>query len=159
MGFIRRLKSLFIIGVGWALTWGFVGGLVSSLVLAFVARGLSMRSLLPLFFSALVRNALLFGFWGFMSGLVFATTLAVAEKGRVVSSLSSKRLALWGGLGAVFLPLLVFLGTSLTRGPVGVPAGPVAATLVIGAALGALSAAGTLAVAKRGREPVTAEGV
>ena len=126
---LRRLRGAIGMGLAWAAAW-FAAGLVLLLVVGFGAADVPF----PLFF----------GFLGFLAGATFSGVLGIFARRRRFDEMSLPRFAGWGALGGLLL-----------SGIVAVAAGPDAELLVLGpvfAAAGAISAAGTLALARRGEE-------
>jgi hypothetical protein len=77
------------------------------------------------------------GIVGFLSGLGFAAMLSLAERRHSFRELSLGRVALWGMLGSAGIPLL--MGTDGSTG-------------WLTGTLGALFAAGSVAIARRGAQ-------
>jgi hypothetical protein len=97
----------------------------------------------------LIAGAPLWILAGAISGAGFAVVFSLAERQRRLEDLSLKRMAAWGALGAVVsaavaTPLLLFA----TRGALAVV--PFLAAVTV---LGAGSAVGTVALAKRSADP------
>ncbi len=92
--------------------------------------------------------------WGAISGAVFAGVLASAEAGRALRDLSVRRIALWGAIGSISLPL-VLTGVDFLQGPEvqRVPITFALAALMFSGVLGATCGAGTLAIARRAPNP------
>jgi hypothetical protein len=88
--------------------------------------------------------------WGAISGAVFAMLVALLERRREVDTLSSRRTAIWGALGAMALPTTILL-IFLAEAPGFTLIQPAVWSLSISAAQGAVCAFGTLALAKRGQ--------
>lgn len=126
---LRRLRGAIGMGLTWAAAW-FGAGLVLLLVVGVGAADVPF----PLFF----------GFLGFLAGATFSGILGIFARRRRFDEMSLPRFAGWGALGGLLL-----------SGIVTVAAGPGAEILVMGpvfAAAGAISASGTLALARRGEE-------
>jgi len=126
---IRR-KVRGVLGV--ALTWGFLWwaiGLTVGLVIGVVDPDSIDPGEEPIVVGWII------GFVGFLSGLAFGLLLSLAEHRKTVLDLSLPRVALWGILGAA-APLLL----------TGMPDGMV----VVTCPLGAIFAAASVAVARRG---------
>jgi hypothetical protein len=122
-------------GLTWALAW-FAAGLALLLVVGLGAADVPF----PLFF----------GFLGFLAGATFSVILGTLGRRRRFDQMSVPRFAGWGALGG----LLLAAGLALV-------AGPDVELLVVGpvfAAAGAISAGGTLALARKaaGRELIEA---
>jgi hypothetical protein len=116
-------------GLAWAAAW-LGAGLVLLLVVGFGAADVPF----PLFF----------GFLGFLAGATFSGILGIFARRRRFDEMSLPRFAGWGALGGLLLSGIVALA-----------AGPGAELLVLSpvfAAAGAISAAGTLALARRAEE-------
>jgi hypothetical protein len=94
-------------------------------------------------------QGIFWGIWGTVSGAVFANLLIVAERRSTLSTLSMRRIATWGALGGVFLPLLSYAMLVLTGGPVIGALVPTAIAAAIASLLGAGMAAGHLSLARR----------
>ena len=128
---LKRVRAAIAIGLTWAVAW-FGAGMVLLFVVGFGAADVPF----PLFF----------GFLGFLAGATFAGLLGIFARRRRFDQMSLPRFATWGALGGVLLSGILILATGsfddfLVLGPVF-------------AVSGALSAAGTLALARRaeGRE-------
>lgn len=122
---LRRLRAALVIGALWAGVW-FAVGMVLLLIVGLGAADVPF----PLFF----------GFLGFLAGAAFSGVLGLVERRRSFEQLSLPRSAGWGGLGGIFLAGLV----TLVAGP-----GPeLTVILPVFGLAGAVSAAGTLALAR-----------
>ena len=123
---MRRIRSAIGIGVTWGAAW-FGAGMVLLLIVGFGAADVPF----PLFF----------GLLGFLAGAIFSVLLGVFAGRRRFDQMSIPRFAAWGAVGGLLL-----------SGFVSLVQGPGADLLVIGsvfATAGAVSAAGTLALARR----------
>lgn len=126
---LKRIRGAIGMGLAWAAAW-FGAGLVLLLVVGVGAADVPF----PLFF----------GLLGFIAGATFSALLGVFAGRRRFDQLSLPRFAGWGALGGLLLAGMLFL-----------VAGPSGELLVVGpvfALAGAVSAAGTLALARRGEE-------
>jgi hypothetical protein len=144
---LRRLRGVLGTSLLWAVTWS-LGGLALAGFLLLRnpvlrgSEGISDAFLIPVF---------LFGTWGALGGAIYAIALAMFERRRTLDQLVMARLAVWGALGGMALPLLV-LGAALSAyghaalGPVNSWVIPLALTGMLGAGC----ATGTLAIARRG---------
>jgi len=132
---LRRLRGALGIGVTWGVLWAGLG-----LVFWLLMRALRPGDIDP--GEGLGRVLPILSLVGLLSGLGFAGILALAERRRTVGALSLGRVALWGLLGGVAIPLL--MGTD---GSMGWLTGP----------MGAGFAAASVALARRralaGAEP------
>lgn len=130
---LRRARAAIGIGLTWAVAWFGVG----MILLLIVGVG-----------AADVPFPLFFGLLGFLAGATFSLLLSVLAGRRRFDQMSLPRFAGWGALGGLLL-----------AGAVALAAG--AELLVLGIVFplaGALSAAGTLTLARRaeGRERLAA---
>jgi len=122
----RRVRAALVVGATWAATW--------------LGAGLVMLAIVGLD-AADVPFPLFFGLLGFLAGTTFAGVLAVAERHRRFDQMSIPRFGAWGAFGGVLLSLVISFGVG---GELGVLAP------VFGVA-GAASAAGSLAIARKGQ--------
>jgi len=128
---LRRLKAALGIGVAWGAAWFSAG--------------------MAIFFAgarADVPFPLAFGMFGFLAGTTFSGVLMLAERRRGFRRMSMPRFALWGALGGTVLAGLFGGAVWLYEGVVA----PLVATLVVFPIAGALSASGTLALARMAGE-------
>jgi len=123
---VRRIRGAIGVGLTWAAAW-FGAGMMLLVVVGPNAADVPF----PLFF----------GFLGFLAGAAFSGILGIAGRRRRFDQLSLPRFAGWGAVGGLLIAAIV-----------GLIAGPGGELLVVGpvfAAAGAISAAGTLALARR----------
>ncbi|HEY3285955.1 MAG TPA: hypothetical protein VGJ96_02415 [Gemmatimonadaceae bacterium] len=135
----RRIRA----AIGMGLTWG----------AAWFAAGVLLARV-PGFYSDL-PFALLFAPLGFVTGVVFSGILVAIESRRAFERMSLSRFALWGAVSGLLLTAL-FIGGAALRG-----ASLWGEFLVFGPALatsGAVCAAGSLALARRGEGRELASG-
>jgi len=123
---LRRIRGAIGIGFTWAVAWSAVGS-VPRWVL-----GINTDAPLPL----------VFGVFGFFAGVMFAAILASTAGGRRFDEMSLPRFAGWGAVGGLLLSAFFAMAASLRWGDVLA----VAPTFALA---GALSASGSLAVARR----------
>ena len=86
--------------------------------------------------------------WGATGGAIFSLAFMVGERRHQFASISLKRSALWGFIGGAALPI----GWSLAYVPIGIPLSAFAPLFILAlftGALGAGSAAGAVALARR----------
>jgi FtsH-binding integral membrane protein len=127
---IKRIRAAIGMGLTWAAAW-FGAGMLLLLVVGFDAADVPF----PLFF----------GLLGFLAGATFSGILGILGRRRRFDEMSLGRFA---GLGA--------LGGLIVSGIVSLAAGPGADFLTVGlvfALAGAISAAGTLVLARRAEQP------
>jgi hypothetical protein len=123
---VRRIRGAIGMGVTWAAVW-FAAGSVPRWVF-----GVNTDAPLPL----------VFGVFGLMAGMVFSAVLALTEGRRSFDEMSLPRFAGWGAIGGLLLSALVAKIGSLGWGDVLA----LAPTLAVASAV---SAAGSLAMARR----------
>lgn len=123
---LRRLRGFLGVGVTWGIGWSAVGALMMSIVLLLDPASIDagdFTGMLGVFFTL-----------GVISGSVFSLALAVLESRKSIRELSAGRMAVWGAVGASLLPLLTPVPDD---------------NAIIMAPIGALFAAGSVALAKR----------
>lgn len=123
----RRIKAAIGLGIVWGAAW-LIAGLI---LLAFVGVD-----------AADVPFPLFFGFLGFLAGAAFSLVLGVLGRRRRFDQMSLPRFAGWGALGGLLISVVVMLTAGNGVELMAVLA-PVFATA------GAISATGTLALARR----------
>lgn len=139
---LRRIRAAVGIGLTWAAGWAPVGAAVGALLHFLLPGG-------PLSLGAVIwLNAATFAVLGVVGGTIFATVLRLTEGHRRFDELSLPRFAGWGAVGGVLLG-----GAAVATGLWGAGFGLLGAG-VVGAAtlLGAGSAAGSLALARRAED-------
>jgi len=132
---LRRIRGAVGIGLTWAAAW-FAAGMLLLLVVGPNAADVPF----PLFF----------GLLGFLTGAMFSLVLGIVARRRRFDQMSMPRFAGWGAVGGLSLSSILIW-----------TAGPDAEFLVLGPVFtfaGAISAAGTLALARRAEKRVSAEG-
>jgi|SRR5687768_7025533 len=133
--FLKRLRGAGVVGLTWSALWIAMGlvlfGAISIVDPGQIEPGEGLATALPIL-----------GTVGFLSGLGFSALLSIIERRRSLEKLSIPRVALWGALGSAAIPLLM-----------GSEGGVWPETAV----LGAICAAGTLAIARRHRAPSSVE--
>jgi hypothetical protein len=152
MGPLRRLRALMATAGLWALAWA-TAAVVFIMGVGLFARGASLAALFPDYF---LIGALSWGLWGGVNGACFALLLMFAEQRRTLQDLSRARIALWGAIGGVVLPLatsaLSLLWPTIAIGEVTLQLArglPVLASVLVSGTLGAVVAAGHLSLARR----------
>jgi hypothetical protein len=88
---------------------------------------------------------------GAISGAAFAVVLAVGGRRRSFATLRFRDMLLWGAIGGVLLPTVGF-GIHALSAPVSAPPLALGLGLGIAAAVGAVTAAGTLWIARKAPE-------
>ena len=131
---LRRIRGAVGMGLTWAAAWGGVGAIYLS-VLVVLGRTPGGTGL-----AQLVGISVVYAGAGFLSGATFSTVLGIAEGCRRFDEMSLPRFAAWGAVGGLLLSMFVFaaeLGQTDLR------------FLMVLPLLGAGSAAGSLALARR----------
>ena len=122
---LRRIRGAIVVGLTWAIGWAFMGGLMELLV----DPDGRIADIWPM----------VLGIPGFFGGMLFSVVFALAERHRQFDEFSLPR---FGGWGAVAGALLGGIGIALFG------LGPLIAVPL--SLLGAVSAAGSLALARKG---------
>ena len=130
-GFLQRLRGALGIGVIWGVLWAGIGFALVLTIGLFDPEDIGPGE-------GPGRAAAIMGALGFLSGLAFAGLFSLAERRRTIRELSLGRVAVWGVLGGVAIPLL--LGTDGSMG-------------WMSGALGGTFAAASVAAARRGALP------
>ena len=128
---LRRVRGALGMGLTWAVAWFGAGVIFLSGLLVFgtppVGTGLV----------EVVANSILLAVSGFIGGAAFSVVLGIVEGRRRFDELSLARFAAWGALGGALL---------------WIPSGEGVQTVVILSLMGAGSAAGSLALARRAED-------
>ena len=137
----RRVRGALVMGLVWALVWAPVAVLLGVLV---IDPDNSMDEMW----------VMVGAIPGFLGGVVFSIVLGIAARRRRFDELSVPRFAAWGALAGLLVGTVPFLiGTPTSAAPQALLAGTVIGAITL---LAALSAAGSLALARMGarREPL-----
>jgi predicted membrane-bound spermidine synthase len=124
---LRRLRGMLGMGLSWAVGWAMVMFIIGSIIRVVDPDSIDAGE-------EPWRMAGVIAFVGFLSGTAFAAIFASAERRRKIRELSVLRSAVWGALGGAVLPLLTSMNESVLANTM---------------PLGALFAAGTVAIARR----------
>ena len=127
----RQVRAVARIAVTWGVAFSALGALALGI-------GFAVHALPPEFRRAGLLATIVTRTFvaGAVSGTLFATLFACAERNRTLATLSARRVALWGFLGAG-LPAAITLGLGAARIiPVGVMGAACLAYGLIGATLG-----------------------
>ena len=133
---LKRIRGAVGMGLTWAAVWGGVGALIEVVTMV-----LGISSAI-----AVLELAAAFAIMGFIGGAAFSVVLGIAEGRRRFDEMSLLRFAGWGAVGGLLIMALV-LAVSASAPGVTLPFVLVAG--VVGALMGAVSAAGSLALARR----------
>jgi hypothetical protein len=151
MTIMRQIRAI----SGIALTWGVA---FSALGATALLTGLALHVLPPQLVGVgpLVNVVVRAFVGGTVAGTVFATVFARAERNRTLAMLSTRRVALWGFIGAS-LPAAVALGLGAPRI---LPIGVMGAAFVIYGVIGGSLATMMVKIARRAPiSAISAEGV
>ncbi len=156
---LKRIRGAVGLGLTWAAAWFGVGAIIGLVTGIFnAAWGTSTGSLIMTFLSptilGLVFGSALFGsvvfaMCGFAGGAAFSVILAVTEGHRRFDEMSLPRFAAWGAVGAFLLAMPLLLPLLLLLAATDPPVLYWFGTSAVVALLGAGSAAGSLALARR----------
>ena len=145
MTIMRRIRAVSGIAITWGIAFSALGATALLGALAFNAlpQGLGgVRLLVPIIVRGFIGGA--------VAGTLFASVFARAERNRTLATISARRVALWGFVGAA-VPAAITLGLGAARiVPIGVMGVACLAYGAIGASLG------TLMVRIARRAPVSA---
>jgi hypothetical protein len=147
MSWLRRIRGAIGMGVTWAIAWGLFGLLIglTSLVTPFLPWDTFFK-----YFDAPLPALAMPGFFG---GMIFSVVLGTVARNRRFNELSMKKFTAWGALGGALLSLVpVTLVTTGLATPapwldIWLATAVIAPPLIL---LGAGSAAGSLAIARKG---------
>ena len=136
---LRRVRGALGMGLTWAIGWAPIGAALGSALWVIFDPPFALTQIV-------VANATSLGVLGFIGGTMFSTVLRLAEGSRRFDELTLPRFAALGGVGGLLLG-----GLAVTAGLWGASGVPLLGMAVAGAAtlLGASSAAGSLALARR----------
>lgn len=138
----RRLRGALGMGLTWALGWAPIGAVLGSVIWLVEAPPVPLLTVLGV-------NATTLGILGFVAGTLFSTVLRLGEGRRRFGELTLPRFAAWGAIGGLLLG-----GLTVVVGFWGAGTIPALGMTVAGGAtlLGAGSAAGSLALARRAED-------
>ena len=132
---VKRIRAAVGIGLTWAAAW-FAAGMVLLFVVGFGAADVPF----PLFFGVL----------GFLAGATFSGILGLVAGKRRFDQMSIPRFAGWGAVGGLLLSSAVVFASGQ---------GDFIGLGTLFAAAGATSAAGTLALARKGEQRLLETGI
>ena len=131
---LKRIRGALGMGLAWAVVWAGVGALIEVVTMV-----LGISSAMDV-----LERAAAFAIMGFIGGAAFSVVLGIAEGRRRFDEMSLPRFAGWGAVGGLLMMALVLaVSASAVTLPFVLVAG------VVGALMGAGSAAGSLALARR----------
>ncbi len=129
---LKRIRGALGMGLIWAVAWGGVGMIFLSGLLVFGTAPVGVG------LATAIANSALLALAGLIGGAAFSVVLGTAEGRRRFAEMSLPRVAAWGAVGGLLLSMLILGSEAWT---VVVPG--------VMALLGAGSAAGSLALARR----------
>jgi hypothetical protein len=139
MGLLRKARGLLGVGVTWGALWAVIGAGVGAII------GIVDPSAWT-FGNPIVEWALGIGAYGLVSGVCFGGLLVLGEGRKTLHDLALGRVAVWGVLGAAFVPpLFGLLGTF----PAGTTLLDVLGAVGVTAFLGGAFASSSVAIARR----------
>ncbi len=132
---LRRIRGAVGTGLTWAAAWFAVGTIIELVTLVVYGGGLGQ----------LIANSIGLAVAGFIGGTVFSGVLGIFEGRRMFDELSIPRFAALGAVGGLLLFILLgAVGGGFTIGSM--------LEAILPALLGAGSAAGSLALARRSED-------
>jgi hypothetical protein len=140
---IRVLRGVLGTAAAWSLAWIPLTLASWSIAAAFSGTVPPLQHWAPIVVGAMVRGAI--------SGAAFATVLAIAGRRRTFASLRLRDMVLWGAVGGIVAPAITLGVIAATTAHI-IPAVTMGLGLGMASVLGAVSAAGTLWVARRAPE-------
>jgi hypothetical protein len=145
----RRIRAVSGIAATWGVAFAALGATAFLGALAFKVLPPELggvRLLVPIIIRGFIGGA--------VAGTVFATVFAGAERNRTLATLSARRVALWGFIGAA-VPTAITLGLGAARL---VPIGVMGAACIAYGLIGASLATVMVRVARRAPASAIAEG-
>ncbi len=153
---LKRIRGAVSTALTWAVAWGGAGaiiGLVAGAVWGTGTGSLIMTFLSPTILGLILGSALfgsvLLAMCGFAGGAAFSVVLSVAESRRRFDEMALPRLAAWGAVGGFLLAMPMAIPLLLLLSATDPPGLYWFVSSVVMALLGAGSAAGSLALARR----------
>lgn len=143
MKLIRVVRGVLGTAAAWSLAWIPLSLATWTVTAAIFGNVPPLQYWGPMVIGAAVRGAI--------SGAAFAIVLAIAGRRRTFVSLRLRDMLRWGAVGGIVAPAIT-LGTIALTTSAAVPALSIGLGLGLASALGAVSAAGTLWIARRAPE-------
>jgi hypothetical protein len=139
----RRLKAIFRSAVAWGVTWGALGSVWATLM------RIGDNIPFPMAILDGIGMGIRIGFGGGLAGAAFATFISLAYRGRKLGEISTVKFGVGAAIFAgAFIP--VWMQTmSLISGGGLVPFNLIDTDIIYSALFGGITAAGTMALAKR----------
>ncbi len=141
---LKRIRGALGLGLTWAVGWSVVGAMLR--IVAGVITGGPIAAASGSLVAGLAVASAVFGVMGFIGGTAFSVVLGIAERRRTFAEMSLPRFAGWGAVGGLVLILpFVLIGWA----PVTLETASIIGVLAL---LGAGSASGSLALARRAED-------
>lgn len=147
MKLLRVLRGILGTAAAWSVAWVPLTFATWSIAAILGSHVPPMRYWDVMLVSAAIR--------GFISGAAFAALLSLVGRRRSFSTLRFRHVAIWGAVGGLVAPAISL--SAIAAGSVPLPPLTIGLSLGFSSLLGALSAAGTLHVARRAPELPVAE--
>ncbi len=135
----RRIRGLLGMGVTWGGLWAGIGAVVGGVLGA-------LSPDLWVWGNPILEWAFGMGLYGLVSGMGFGALLSLGEGRKTVLDLSLPRVAIWGALGSVAVPVLFGLLGAFGAGTTAVD---IVQAMVLTGVLGGTFAPGSVALARR----------
>jgi hypothetical protein len=133
---LRRIRGAVLMGLTWAVVWAPIAVLIGMIV----DPDGSMDEMWPA----------IGAYPGFLCGVIFSAVLAIAARRRRLDELSLARVGAWGALAGLLLGMVPFVvGEPTSDRPLWLLGAVFICSTTV---LGAVSAAGSLAIARRSQE-------
>jgi hypothetical protein len=143
--FLRRLRGIVGIGLTWSAVWAVTGIFFGTVQFVSMSRAYPELARLSTFAIMALASGVSWATYGFALGSIFGGVLAIAERRRTLERLATWRIAVWGAIAGLLLPLSFALGMKIIEG---VSIDNVLVATAISASLGAGCAAGSLLLAR-----------
>lgn len=151
MGMPRRFRGVAGTAATWAAVWSVLGVAPSVAVQLFWFGRHRTEMLVAADVALMAANGIPFwGVWGAISGTAFAVITIIGEHSRSVDTVSARRIALWGALAGLPVPLVATaVMLTLTHAPTIGILSVMSGIFGVGALLGSACAVASLALARR----------
>jgi hypothetical protein len=144
---IRTIRAMLVTAVTWGVAWAVIGTMIG--LLEFFRSPPESSYFLALRL-LLVGPMTVLGVAGLLGGAAFAAVLSRAERGQRLDTIATWRAAAWGALGGLAFSAAGLALVAAMFGARGLLHVMVPVWTAVAAACGAISAAGSLAIARKG---------